>query len=161
MPVLWAARLLSLLCVPNAVSAGDAPPADRWDVKAHQEGISSVRRKAYQQLARLRDYQATQVNESGTLYYDYPKGNPMAALRDTGISALPVLAEALDDNTPSKTSTRAHGVYRVWRVSELAALLIDHIADHFFDVEADGGVSIHDIRSHRGRIAEFQKQVLD
>ena len=149
-----------LACTPCVVDAAEALIANRWDLKARLEGITPRQRQAYEQLAKLRDYEAEQVNESGTLDYDYPKGNPMAALRDMGIRAIPALAEALDDGSSSKTSTREHGIYHNWKVNELVALLIRHISDHSFVVEDGQPVSLSEIASHRALIPEFQAQIL-
>ena len=95
----------------------------------------------------------------------------MIALRTLGIDVLPILAEALDDNTPTNTVVAIDfrrlpsGVphrYRVWKVSELAARLVPQIANREFVLGEWGqGVPLDQIGSQPERIPEFRKQILE
>lgn len=88
-----------------------------------------------------------------------------------GVDVLPILAEALDDEAPTRTVTQldtnaAHTrgwippVY-VWKVNELVARLVRDIHQRKFVLgEWGDGVSLGQIGSHRNRIPEFQKQIL-
>jgi hypothetical protein len=160
--------LISLLCVPCVVGVAESHPTNRWEAKAHKEDITDIQRKTYQQLARLHDFEGFQLDNWGTMdYLMVRRPNPMINLREMGIRVLPMLVEALDDSTPSKTVTRSgsstttpHRTH-VWKVNELVARLIRDLTNHEFVLgDWQSGVSLYDVESHRDRIPEFQKEVL-
>jgi hypothetical protein len=157
----------SYLCIPAVVVAGDTPGANRWDITARRPGTTAIQRQAYEQLAKLCDYRGWQPTESDSVVYEFPKANPMTILRSMDVDAIPILTEALDDGTPSKTVNdldRRRWVppdrprkLHVWKVNELVALIICHITDTDFFV---GAVSLREIESDRTLIPEFQKEIL-
>ena len=88
------------------------------------------------------------------------------ALFDMGIDVLPVLAEALDDTTPTKTPHYARHVYpfredRGFQVNEIVAVLICEIADREFDWRHEERmVSIREIGSYPKLTRRFKNQVI-
>ena len=165
---------LSILCISHVVGAAEAPIANRWDPKAQREGITALQRKAYQQVAKLHNFKGWQMAEWGTVDYEFgvPAPNPMTTLRDMDIDVLPILVEALDDSTPTKTVNKlgtniAHKPgwkpnVHVWKVNELVARLIRDITHHEFVLgELRSEVNLLNIEAHRDRIPEFQKQILE
>jgi hypothetical protein len=152
---------LLLLCIPHVVSSAETPTVNRWDIKARQKGITPLHRHAYEQLAKLRHYKGTQASTWDIIDYRSAKPNPMTNLQDMGIPVLPVLVEALDDNTPTKTVATSWRQVHVWKVNELVALLIRDITRHEFVLgEWGDGAGLSRVDSHRDRIPEFQKQIL-
>jgi len=165
MPLEKIAYFVSLVFIPYVVGAAEAPVANRWDAKARQAGITPLQRRAYQQLAKLHDFKAQQLTNWGHLYYVHPRPNPMTILRDMGMDVLPALAEALDDDTPTKTvivdtsggSPRGHEPYVV-KVNELVARLVRDITEYQFTV---GDIELRQIEAHRDLIPEFRKRILE
>lgn len=89
----------------------------------------------------------------------------MVALRDLGMDVLPLLVEALDDTTPTRTYTQRHGQVRDWRVNDLVALLIRRIADREFFIGEGGHPGelrgLIEIAEHPELIPDFQKVIQD
>ena len=103
---------LTILCLPCMIGADGVPVANRWEVKARQREVTSLQRQAYQQLAKLHYFNGSQMTQWDIVDYEFtiPKPNPMTVLRDMGIHAIPMLAEALDDNAPTKTVNHLRGI---------------------------------------------------
>jgi len=162
-----ASWLAVLICAPLIAHGGDASVPNRWEIMLRKNGISPLQRRAYEQLAN--DFKGEQLTQWDIVFYLYPKPNPMAVLREMGIHVVPILAKALDDNTPTKTvnrlgTNRKHwkGKVHTWKVNELVALLIRDITNREFVLgEWGDGVHLRELESHRDRIPEFQKQILE
>ena len=155
------------MAIPRAAGTAEPPATNPWAAKAQQSGISPLHRQAYQQLAKLHAFKSPEF-DTGVLLYDASRPNPMTVLRDMDVKVLPVLAEALSDDTPTKTvdvwyATSSHRAgqkppIHVWKVNELAALLIRDITDEKFFV---GEINLRNLESHRDRIPAFQQQILE
>jgi hypothetical protein len=158
-----------LFCIPHVVGSTETSTVNRWDLKARQKGITPIQRQAYEQLAKLHDYRGEQLTQWDSVFYLHPRPNPMTNLRDMDVRAIPILAEALDDSTPTQTVNRLNanispwkGEVHIWKVNELVALLIRDIASHEFVLgEWGDGIHLRDINSHRDRIPEFRKRILE
>jgi hypothetical protein len=137
------------LSFPCALCADETPPVNRWEVKARKKELTPIQRRAYQQLARLHDFKGFVWNEMGNMDYDefwVPTPNAMTILRDMDIDAIPILAEALDDETPTKTVIEHEGtpVHRpgwkpednIWKVNELAGRLIEDITNYKINTQS-------------------------
>lgn len=61
----------------------EAPARSRWEAKAIETGIPAMTRLAYRQLSVLHQFEGWQLNEWGTMIYDFgpPRPNPMTTLR--------------------------------------------------------------------------------
>ena len=160
--------LTSLTVVIIGLSAGalrahaDDEPGDRYLRLASQQGVSPVQKAAYEQLARLYRGDFTEVIDSCDFAGPLPN-NSMAILFKMGLDVLPVVAVALDDDTPTRTIT-VHGSGRktIWKVDELAALLICRIADRqFFLMQGKEEIWIRSVEKHRTLAPQFKKLVLD
>jgi hypothetical protein len=165
--------VLPVLLVYAAVAA-DRSPGERWETKARQAGITDIQRQAYKQLARVHECDFSRSgNVEGidlSLFETAESPNPMIALRALGLDVLPILAEALDDDTPTKTvvdidfrrgASRVSHRFRVWKVNELVARLVPQIAHHEFVLGEWGpGVSLELVGSQSERIPEFRKQII-
>ena len=159
--------LASVLCISRAASAAETPIANKWDAKSQQVGITARQREAYRQLARLHDFRGQQMTEADSVWYRVVVStpNPMTLLGDMDIEVVPILVEALDDNTPTKTVNdldRRHWVepgvphrLHVWKVNELLALLIQDIADQDFFV---GRVSLLKLNRIEIKYRRFRKR---
>src|SRR5262249_19284720 len=91
---------------------------------------------------------------------------PTDVLYTMGLDALPMLAEALDDETPTATVvTLREGDFKqekVWRVNELVALLIVRIADRDFVIGEPGKeLGIRGLAQRPRSAPEFRKLVTD
>jgi hypothetical protein len=86
----------------------------------------------------------------------------MDILHAMGLKVLPILSEAISDDTPSGTVTVSRrSSKRVWKVNELIARLIRRLADRQFVIGEWGeGVSLSDIGEHPELQAQFKELVL-
>jgi hypothetical protein len=89
---------------------------------------------------------------------------PADVLYRMGIDVLPMLVDALDDETPTKTVIESRIVgdaSKVCKVNELAALLIVRVADRDFVVRnATKDITIREIGAHAALAPEFKKAVV-
>ncbi len=170
-PIRKMSWFLLAVCITSAACEAKPPPANRWEVKSRKQGITPLQRRAYQQLAELRYFMGMQPCEWDIVRYQFIAPNAMTKLRDMGIDVLPILAEALDDSTPSETVNRIKpkvdpwtGKVHVWKVNELVALLIRDITNHTFVLgEWGDGAYLLDIEAHRDphpRISEGDSPVV-
>ena len=93
---------------------------------------------AFEQIAQLHTVSLLAWNDRGSLQipsFDSESKVPTDVLYRIGVDALPALAEALDDETPSETETNTRWEMKVWKVNELAARLVWLIADRDFILE--------------------------
>jgi hypothetical protein len=86
----------------------------------------------------------------------------MDILHAMGLKILPILSEAISDDTPSGTVTVCRrSKERVWKVNELVARLIRRLADREFVIGEWGeGVSLSDIGEHPDLQTQFKELVL-
>jgi hypothetical protein len=157
-----------------AAVAADRSPGERWEAKARQAGITDIQRRAYKLLARVYECDFSRSGNEGPIDMSLPdtteNPNPMIALRALGVDVLPILAEALDDDTPTNTvvdvdyrkgASRVPHRFRVWKVNELVARLVPQIANHEFVLGEWGqGISLDQIGSQPKRAPEFRKQII-
>ena len=136
---------------------------ERYVRMASQRGIVPLQKAAYEQVARLYQGDFGEVIDCHDFALPRIANNPMAVLYKMGLEVLPVMVEALDDGTPTKTVTGMRPKQRkVWKVNELAALLICRIADRQFAlIQGEEEVWINNVEEHRNLIPRFKKLVLD
>jgi len=164
---------------PYVLDAADAPTANRWEIKAKQKGITDIQRRTYQELAAIHEYEY-RGGESGVSDASHPDGKrSLDRLYRMDFASLPFLAEALDDFAPTKVITLPRGnlannavftpdgrrippqLY-VWKVNELVARVITHVAMRGFSLGEWGHLaSLSDINAHPDRIPELQKQIVE
>jgi RNA polymerase sigma factor (sigma-70 family) len=126
------------------VASNDPPPvgdqADRWLQAARRPNLPARQKSAYEQLAKLRHSEYPQLTNWGTLLIPPDPADPLNALSRMGLDVLPQLAEALDDQTPTRTvTTDGRGVKKEWRVNDLVARLIASIAEREFTIQKEPG----------------------
>jgi RNA polymerase sigma factor (sigma-70 family) len=151
------------------VSAPPEPPMEnlnRWEKLLQDRNLTPRQRAAYEQIAKLHTVKLERGEHPGMIEIPSSDRNskvPTDVLYKMGIDVLPMLAEALDDETPTATVTDNRGRDRkVWQVNELVALLVWRIAERDF-VICDPGkeVGIREIRQQPKDAPAFRKQVLD
>jgi len=158
--------------VATTVVTAEEPPAkelNRWEKRLRDKNLTAKQRVAYDQFAKLHTVTLFQWDERGTLKmpsFDPESKVPTDVLHRMGVDALPFLAEALDDETPTATVTTNSkgGMVRrhVWQVNELAARLVWLIADRDFILgEPNMEVSVRDVGAHPKLAPEFHKLVVD
>jgi hypothetical protein len=145
------------------------PPMEnlnRWEKLLQDRNLTAKQRAAYEQIAKLHTVKLLQEEFPGSIQipsFDRNSKVPTDVLYKMGIDVLPMLAEALDDETPTATVTdNRRGDRNVWQVNELVALLVVRIAERDF-VICDPGkeVGIREIRQQPKDAPAFRKQVLD
>ncbi len=106
-----------------------------------------------------------------TPFTHLPNANPLRQLTEMGFGVVPVLTEALDDTTPTRTVTRAwgnvsrvppkRGGTRVWRVNELAARVILQVCSRNFTTgDRRNTTTLREACfSYPDRVPEFRKPV--
>jgi hypothetical protein len=149
---------------PKAV-AEEPAVKNRWEKRLQDKELTAKQRAAYEQLAKLHtvnlqllDGWAIQIPSLG------PESKiPTDVLYRMGMDILPILAEALDDETPTETVTDFRGrMKKTWQVNEFAALLIGRIADRDFVVgEKDKEITIREIAKRPKAAASFRTQVVE
>ena len=160
LPLLIAASLLARV----ALAADE--PGSRWLRKAAEPELSPLQRTAYTQLANVHLCYFPQLNHwemFQVLSWHEDSQEPMDVLYRLGLDVLPILAEALDDDTPTHTTTVDRWARRVkvWKVGELIALLILRITERDFAVgEHPHDVRIREIGSHPELIPSFRQSLL-
>ena len=182
--------LVVLLGIANA----DDAPGQRYLDAVSRKDISALQKQAYEQLARVHDSEYPLaitgfVKHSLTLR---PRGRTLAnsssndaidVLDRMGFDVLPVLAEALDDPTPTCMPIYKYrgpyiasgpinempddvlrGATRIgeWKVNQLVGTLIDTLADRDFIIVRDKiWYDISDVGDKPELAPEFKKLVLD
>jgi hypothetical protein len=131
----------------GAKSSGGAAGAlvveNRWSVKARGAGVTAVQKAAYGEMARLEDCALMQWDEPGAPDVADPReGTTDATVRlmAMGMEVVPLLAEALDDTTPTRTvpeSGRARNA-EPWTVNVVVGQMIRRMCGRDFVVEAQG-----------------------
>jgi len=163
-----------LLLIPCVAGAAETPAANRWDIKLKQKGIADIQRRTYRELAALHNYEY-RGGASGIMEASLPGGkHTLARLYEMKIDSLPFLAEALDDFSPTKVVTPPGNSANnrtfpetvvpphVWKVNELVARIIQHVAGREFALGEWGHLaSLSQINSHPDRIPELQKQIVE
>jgi hypothetical protein len=155
--------MASLLARPAL--AGDEP-GSRWLRRAAEPELSPLQRTAYTQLASAHLCYLAQLDHWETvqvLSWHEDSQEPMDVLYRLGLDVLPVLAEALEDGTPTRTTTvgRMGKSVKVWKVNELLALLTLRITDRDFAVgECPHDVRLREIGSHPELVPRFRESLL-
>jgi RNA polymerase sigma factor (sigma-70 family) len=153
---------------PVPTPAGEPPAMNRWEKALRNKNLTPKQRAAYEQIAKLHTAKLGQWAEWGVVQipsFEPDSKLPTDVLYRMGVDVLPVLAEALDDETPTATVTDLReGSLRekkVWRVNELVALLIVRVADRDFVVGEPGKeVGVREIAAHPKAAPEFRKAVV-
>lgn len=159
--------LVAVLPLLSTASAADEPDA-RWLQKAQHANLSSLRKNAYEQIAKLSISKLTMwMNPGGFDILTIKAGSdsPAETLYNMGLDVLPVLIEALDDTTPTtvvEPDRRLIGS-KTWKVNELAARLIGRIAQHNFVIGdfPNERLLSWDLEQHPDSVPQFKKQILD
>jgi hypothetical protein len=171
----WILLVLSAipLIVETTACAGEADAsAERYARAALRSGLSPLSKSAYEQLANVRRGKFIIQLGRTSLVPDRERPKPppddaLDRLYAMGVDILPILAEALDDTTPSQTfKYDTHTVLQVrvgeWKVNELVGALICTIADRdFVLVQNRVRYDILELNHSSGLIPRFQKLVLD
>jgi RNA polymerase sigma factor (sigma-70 family) len=150
-------------------AVAEEPPVkelNRWEKRLRDKNLTAKERAAYEQLAKLHTVKLQQWDHRGSIAIPSlgPDSElPTDVLYRMGVDVLPVLAEALDDETPTATVTDNRGRDRkVWKVNELVGKLVWRIADRDFVVgEPNKEVSVRDVGDHPKAIPEIRKLVVD
>jgi RNA polymerase sigma factor (sigma-70 family) len=142
-------------------------PPNRWEKLLLDKNLTAKQRTAYEQIAKLHSIKIDQGDWGSISIPSFVKGSklPTDVLFAMGLDALPMLAEALDDETPTATViTLREGAFKqekVWKVNEFAALLIVRIADRDFVIgEPQKELGIRDIAQRPKAAPEFRKLVV-
>jgi RNA polymerase sigma factor (sigma-70 family) len=154
---------------PAPAPRAEPPVKNRWEKRLEDKNLTPKQRAAYEQVAKLHTVNLPQWSDRGAfdLFPPLSQGKdsevPTAVLYRMGVDVLPVLAEPLDDETPTATvSVNRRGDKRVWKVNELAGLLIHRIADRDFVVgEPNKEISVREIGQHPKAISELRKAVVE
>ena len=153
-----------LLLVGGHAAAVAGEPGERWTLRAQQPGLSPLRKKAYEQLAKVHTCRFESLTGRGSicvLSFNRTSDLPMDVLHSMGLDALPIIAEALADSTPTQTVVRTRSRERTWAVNELVARLIRRLADREFVIGEWGpGVSVSDIGQHPELAQKFRSLVV-
>ena len=168
------AALAATFVLLGVASSGYAQTAQtseaRWRQKAEQLGVSPLGKKAYQQVALLAVAVPPYRSEYGGLNVGELRAGsekPADALAEMGLPVLPILAEALNDTSPTKIVTfgkslRRNDTGKTWRVNELVSLVLVGITQHNF-VVYDGKNPLtlrSDVAQRPELVPTFQKAVL-
>lgn len=161
--LLWLFFCCFILSVFGAETPAD--PGERWVKKSQQPNLKPYEVEAYKQLARVHLCQFQQWNNRGAisiLSFEKESKEPMDVLHAMGLKVLPVLSEALSDDTPSQTVTTVRRSDKhVWKVNELVARLIRRLADREFVIGEWGpGKSVSDISHYPELTDKFQQLIL-
>lgn len=157
----WSKPLVPLagaLLAAAALAAGSQEdPGERYRHAAAQAGLSPLRRDAYLEVAKLYQVRSRLVGPPGP-----DRSDPIGRLYNMGLDVLPVLVEALDDHTPSRTFHSTHSIAIAptipYPVSDIAGLAICAVADREFSYK---GCSIQNISRVPENVSQFKKVVLD
>ncbi len=150
----------------NSKSA--VPPPNRWEKLLQNRELTAKQRAAYEQIANLHTVKLDQEDHRGAISVpSFVKNSklPTDVLYAMGLDALPMLAEALDDETPTATVITARGgdvmQVKVWKLNEFAALLIVRIAGRDFVIgEFPKALDIRDIAQNPKEAPRFRKLVV-
>ncbi|HMF20213.1 MAG TPA: TIGR03067 domain-containing protein, partial [Gemmataceae bacterium] len=148
---------------------------ERWSRASRRQDLSEKAKAAYEQIAKLHLCAFSQMDHRGSiaiLSWKKDSAEPMDILYRMGLDVLPQLAEALDDDTPSKTITDNRGRQKkVWQVNELVARLIIEIAGRDFVLTTEPKLgalctepkvlTLRELASQPGSETDFQKAILD
>jgi RNA polymerase sigma factor (sigma-70 family) len=160
---------------PTSTASGTAeePPVKtltRWEKRLQDKDLTAKQRAAYEQIAKLHTVKLDQGDWGSIQIPSFGQESkiPTDVLYQMGVDVLPILAEALDDETPTKTVTdnrrgppRNRGE-KVWKVNELVALLIVRIADRdFVTGKSDQELTIREIAQRPQAAPEFRKMVVE
>ena len=186
--------ILLLMALQGAATAADAP-GQRYLDAASQRDVSLFKKKVYEQLARVHDSGYPLAITGFTRYSlslrphvrtpaNGPSDDAIDVLYRMGFNVLPILAEALDDATPSRMPIYDYGKQSMigsgsldtamdeevrratrigeWKVNQLVGALIDAIADREFVIVRDKKeYAIRAIGDKPELVPEFKKLVLD
>ena len=156
--------LAALISSPTAPRQ-ETPVNARWEKRLEDKSLTAKQRAAYEQIAKLHTVKLFSRDSRGSLWmpsFDPKSKLPTDVLHRMGVDALPFLAEALDDETPTETVIVTRWETKVWKVNELAARLVWLIADRDFVLgEQDKEVSVREIALHPKLAPEFRKLVTD
>jgi len=162
--LLW----FSSFCFLASLSGAEAKfnSSEHWIKRSQQQNLERFQVKAYAQLASIHKCHFKQWDYRGSIYilsFDKKSKQPMDILHAMGLKVLPILAEALSDESPSQTVTNVRrSRKRVWKVNELVARLIRRLADREFVIGEWGEeVSLSSIGQHPELAPAFQKLVRD
>jgi hypothetical protein len=164
-----------------AAVLGAEEPGQRYLRAAAGKGVSPFDKKVYEQLAKIHGSNFLGFRGRLATAKGQPNDDAMDVIVSMGLDALPVLAEALDDRTPSQTPIYdSHRIPRVdkngrvsaaalaemrigvRKVNELVATLICAIAEHSFTISYDRGWdNIQDVGQYPELAPKFKKLVLD
>jgi RNA polymerase sigma factor (sigma-70 family) len=164
---------------------GRPDPGERWRKAARRHDLTDREKAAYEQIAKLHRLAIERPPAFATAdQTDFLTGGdePTDVLYRMGLDVLPQLAEALDDDTPTRTATVVRpellrageaGKKRVWLVNEVVARLIVKLAARDFvtdreqepkfppDLRDLNLLGIRDLNAQPGTAAAFREAVLD
>jgi hypothetical protein len=141
-------------------------PPNRWEKLLQSKDLMAKQRAAYEQIAKLHAVKLEAL-DWGTIHIPSFTNSklPTDLLYEMGFDILPMLAEALDDETPTATViTQREGDFKHvkrWKVRDFAALLIVRNAGRDFVIgEFPKELGIRDIEQRPKAAPEFRKVVL-
>lgn len=160
---LYSVVVVVLLFISSTAYADDNPGA-RWLRKAKEPGISKMQRDVYEQLAKVHSAKLGVIVPGGVIWAPGQKGDPLTAIYNMGFEAVPVLAEALEDDTPTRTILPDRNLNkegsRPWRVCEAAEMLIRRLTCSDFALHNSGNeYRIWQIAEHPELAAQFRELV--
>lgn len=168
--VAWALERIAASATAPATGPATGPaatsPADRWLAKAAQPGLSALQKAAYEQLAQVHLANLQQMSIPGSYSIDSPAPSSTKAVGNLyamGLDVVPILAEALDDTTMTKTySTHGNGQQTQHRVNEIVVTLIQRICGRTFVVgEEPHQMSLGMVGTTPELAPQFQRVILD
>jgi RNA polymerase sigma factor (sigma-70 family) len=154
----------TLLVLKRGVAPAKPALPNRWEKLLQNKDLTAKQRAAYEQIAKLHTVKLEQEDRGAISIPSFVENSkvPTDLLFQMGLDALPMLAEALDDETPTVTVTDNRGRdKRVWKVNDLVGLLIWRIAERDFVIgEPQKELGIRDIAQRPKAAAEFRKLVV-
>ena len=166
----WALKTIaSDTASPPTAPATATLPVNRWTKKALQANLSPLQKAAYEQLGQVHRCELSQGDNPGPPYeLDQPvPGSPKAVtnLHDMGLDVVPILTEALDDITMTKTVSEGHsGQHYTHQVNDIVVRLITRICERTFvlGVEPEPQQKVIDEVIGKPELApQFQKVILE
>ena len=150
----------------------EEPPAkepNRWEKRLKDKNLTAKERAAYEQLAKLHTVNLPQWTDRGAFdpFPPFSSGKdsdlPTAVLYRMGVDVLPILAEALDDETPTRTVIFDRWKRkRVWKVNEIVGELVWRTADRTFVVGEPGKeIGVRELDQHPKAAPELRKAIVD
>lgn len=147
-----------VLCAGGALRAQTQPMVfvDRWTAKAERPEASALEKRVYPLIRALDGCELQQAKVPGSPDVRFPAPGTTQVteqLMGMGLQVVPLLAEALDDQRPTKTVPRSGNLQPqpAWTVGEVAYTLIREMCER--DFRAEG-------QTPAQRTADLQKVIL-